>query len=420
MIDRDKIIRAFECISPSEELVGQILSENFPRYRKKSFRRIAVTVLCVCLAAVIGTITVAAATGIIDFKELFGKHIDLDNDELGSQLMAQATDVVYTVSDDDYQVSLKGITGDIGSLYAIIEITRVDGTPVTEHFLNTLDDTANVKWLYDYCDASYWIGGYEGIINDKGNLEFFLDIQNYFGTLDGMTISAGEENLVLANEFERYCEEIDAVYGEYPDLYGTPTMGWWRDPTRGMSRDEVHEYEDHMLKKYGFAVGMEPLSDEELDKIDVSSFMLLPLTWKISFTYHAPEISSVKLVCESQEEKAIFYDEYGETEITVMRIEIGAAGGMVNYEYRIEPNREKMFIKPFSEGNEICLIMSDGSSVPMLISSANGSYNGGDSATGTLRLYFAGESDNTVRYIDVSKGRTIYINGVEYKIKQQY
>lgn len=417
MIDRDKIIRAFECISPSEELVGQILSENFPRHRKKSFRRIAVTVLCACLAAVIGTITAAAATGIIDFKELFGKHIDLDNDELGSRLMAQATDVVYTVSDDDYRVGLKGITGDIGSLYAIIEITRVDGTPVTEHFLNTLDDTANVKWLYDYCDASYWIGGYGGFINDKGNLEFFLDIQNYFGTLDGMTISAGEENLVLANEFERYCEEIDAVYGEYPDLYGTPTMGWWRDPTRGMSRDEVHEYEDRVLEKYGFAVGMEPLSDEELDKIDVSSFMLLPLMWEISFTYHAPEISSVKLVCESPEEKAIFYDEYGETEITVMSIEIGAAGGMVNYEYRIDPNREKMFIKPFSEGNEICLIMSDGSRVPMLISSANGSYNGGDSATGTLRLDFAGESDNTVRYIDVSKGRTIYINGVEYTIK---
>lgn len=222
---------------------------------------------------------------------------------------------------------------------------------------------------------------------------------------------------MLANEFERYCEEIDAVYGEYPDLYGTPTFGWWRDPTRGMSMEEVLKYEDRALEKYGFAVGMEPLSDEELDKIDASSFMLLPLKWEISFTYHAPEFSSIKLVCERQEEKTVFYDEYGETEITIMNIEIGAAGGMVNYEYRTDPNREKLFIKPFSEGNEICLIMSDGSRVPMLVSSANGSYNGEDSASGTLRLDFAGESDDTVRYIDVSKGRAIYINGVEYKIK---
>ncbi len=420
MIDRDKIIRAFECISPSEELVGQILSKNFPRHRKKSLRKIAVTVLCACLAAVMGTVTVAAAAGIIDFKELFGKRIELDNDELGSQLMAQATDVVYTVSDDDYRVGIKGVTGDTSSLYAIIEITRVDGTPVTEHFVNTLDDTANVEWLHEYYGSSYVNGSRGDFINDKGNLEFFLDLQNNFGILDGMTISAGGEDLVLANEFYRYCEEIDAVYGEYPDFYGTPTLGWWRDPTRGMNREEVREYEDRALEKYGFAVGMEPLSDEELDKIDVSSFMLLPLKWEISFTYHAPEFSSVKLVCERPEEKTVFYDEYGETEITVMNIEIGAAGGMVNYEYRTDPDREKLFIKPFSEDNEICLIMSDGSRVPMLIKAANGSYNGGDSAADTLRLDFAGESDGAVRYIDVSKGRAIYINGVEYKLKQQY
>lgn len=417
MIDRDKIIMAFECISPSEDIVRQILSENFPRRKKIRLRRIAVTVLCACLTVVIGTITVAAATGIIDFKELFGKHIILDNDELGSQLMAQATDVVYTVSDDDYRVDLKGITGDISSLYAIIEITRVDGTSVTEHFLNTLDDAANAKWLYDHFDAPYQIGSCGGFINDKGNLEFFLDIQNYFGILDGITISAGEENLVLANEFERYCEEVDTVYGEYPDLYGTPTLGWWRDPTCGMSREEVLKYEDRVLEKYGFAVGMEPLSDEELDKIDVSSFMLLPLKWEISFTYHAPKISSVKLVCKRPEEKTVFYDEYGETEITIMNIEIGAAGGIVNYEYRIDSDREKLFIKPFSEDNEIYLIMSDGSCVPMLISYVNGNYNGGDSAAGTLKLNFAGESDDTVRYIDVSKSRAIYINGVEYNIK---
>ncbi len=417
MTDKDKIIRAFECISPSEELVGQILSKNFPQRRKKSLRRIAVTALCACLAAVMGTVTVAAATGIIDFKELFGRHIDLDNDELGSQLMAQATDVVYTVSDDDYRVDLKGITGDIDSLYAIIEITRVDGTPVTEHFLNTLDDTANIEWLHEYYGSSYVSGSRGDFINDKGNLEFFLDLQNNFGPLNGMTISAGGENLVLTNEFYRYCEEIDAVYGEYPDFYGTPTLGWWRDPTRGMNREEVLEYEERALRKYGFAVGMEPLSDEELDKIDVSSFMLLPLKWDISFTYHASEYSSVKLVCERPEEKTVFYDEYGETEITVRSIEIGTAGGIVEYEYYNASGRDNLFIKPFSEGNEICLIMSDGSRMPMLVSSANGSYNGGNSAAGTLRLDFAGESDGTVRYIDVSNGRAIYINGVEYKLK---
>ncbi len=103
-----------------------------------------------------------------------------------------------------------------------------------------------------------------------------------------------------------------------------------------------------------------------------------------------------------------------------MNIEIGAAGGMVNYEYRTDPNREKLFIKPFSEGNEICLIMSDGSRVPMLIKAANGSYNGAEIVSGILRLNFAGESNDTVRYIDVSKARAIYINGVEYKLKQQY
>ncbi len=420
MINRDKIIRAFECISPSEELVGQILSGNFPRRRKKSLRRIVVTALCACLAAVMGTVTVAAATGIIDFKELFGKHIDLDSDELGSQLMAQVTDVVYTVSDDDYRVGIKGVTGDTGSLYAIVEITRVDGTPVTEHFLNTLDDTANVEWLHEYYGNSYVIGSRGDFINDKGNLEFFLDLHNNFDLLNGMTISAGGEDLVLANEFERYCEEIDAVYGEYPDFYGTPALGWWRDPTRGMSREEVLEYEDRALRKYGFAVGMEPLSDEELDKIDVSSFMLLPLKWEISFTYHTPEFSSVKLECERPDEKTVFYDEYGETGITVRNIEIGAACGIVEYEYYNASGRDNLFIKSFSEENEVCLIMSDGSRVPMLIKAANGSYNGAEIVSGILRLDFAGESDDSVRYIDVSKGRAIYINGVEYKLKQQY
>lgn len=413
--------KAFENVKPSEELLKSVLDvHNVPAVPKKtrrvSCKRILGTAAAVCGLLICG-ITAAAVTGVINFKELFGKHIDLDNDELGSKLMAQATDVVYTVSDDDYRVGLKGITGDIGSLYAIIEITRVDGTPVTEHFLNTLNDMANAKWLYDYCDASQWSGDYGGFINNKGNLEFFLDIQNRFGILDGTTISAGEENLVLENEFERYCEDIDAVYGEYPDFYGTPTLGWWRDPIRGMSREEVIKYEERALEKYGFSVGMEPLSDEELDKIDVSSFMLLPLKWEISFTYHAPEISSIKLVCERPEKKTVFHDEYGETEITIINIEIGAAGGMINYEYCIDKDREKMFIEPFSENNEICLIMSDGSRVSMLVSSASGSYNGGDSAACTFRLDFAGESSDTVRYIDVSKGRAISINGTVYDLQ---
>lgn len=135
----------------------------------------------------------------------------------------------------------------------------------------------NPTWLYDYYYAPYCIGDYRCLINNEGNLEFFLDLESYVGILDGMTVSAGGEDLVLANKFKLYREEIDAVYGEYPDLYGTSTLGWWRDPTHGMSREEVLEYEDLALWKYRFAIGMKPLSDEELDKIDVSGFMLLPL-----------------------------------------------------------------------------------------------------------------------------------------------
>lgn len=180
-MNEDIFKKAFENVKPSEELVKSVLDvRNVPAEAKKTRRFSCKRILCIA-AAVCGVlvcgITTAAVTGVINFKELFGKHIDLDNDELGSKLMAQATDVVYTVSDDDYRVGLKGITGDIGSLYAIIEITRVDGTPVTEHFLNTLNDMANAKWLYDYCDASQCSGGYGGFINNKGNLEFFLDIQ---------------------------------------------------------------------------------------------------------------------------------------------------------------------------------------------------------------------------------------------------
>jgi len=63
-----------------------------------------------------------------------------------------------------------------------------------------------------------------------------------------------------------------------------------------------------------------------------------------------------------------------------MSIEISAAGGTPDYEYYNASDRDNLFIKPFSEDNEIYLIMSDESRVPMLVSSANGSYNGEDFA----------------------------------------
>ncbi len=53
----------------------------------------------------------------------------------------------------------------------------------------------------------------------------------------------------------------------------------------------------------------------------------------------------------------------------------------------------------------------------MLIKAANESCNGAEVVSGILRLDFAGESDDTVRYIDVSKDGAIYINGVEYELK---
>ncbi len=192
---------AFSAVSlqTSDESFAKSVAERKNNMESKKRINIKKPVIAICAAAAaltLGTVG-AAAAGIINFNEIFGNTIRTDNAELGEALIGNAENVKWTVSDEDYVVNLKGVTGTNERVMAVVEIARADGTPVENYLKNK-----------DILEETILLGGskYMGLsdpdvnlgksiytyVNEVGNIE--ISYQVYLGTYDtcGITSLNGE------------------------------------------------------------------------------------------------------------------------------------------------------------------------------------------------------------------------------------
>ncbi|MDE7293267.1 MAG: hypothetical protein K2N72_02460 [Oscillospiraceae bacterium] len=417
----DKMIKkAFENVTPSEELVNKVLAFNKDTapvtvvHKKAHIKRIVCTAAAAC-AVVICSLTVAAATGVIDFKAVFGDYIKISDDELANSLAGTVSGFRYKVSDEDYGIRMKGVTGTENSIIAIAELYRIDGEPVKEHFANPTEEKY-LKNLWEHYKISSRNGGsggsggsYGSYVNEDGNIELYLD-WNCSSSLNGERITWQGENFYPQFAYWDFLEENEIGYMRWRDFSG-----------------------------YVASVNGSISSENYFPKdVDDSGIIALRLEWEFSFEYEASENSLATKDCTAPTEKFTYYqdiyefipleggsyttdeDSYilYENTVKVNSISIGAVGGKMELSYDIN-EYEDAYIDPFkysvrgSTQNEFFLIMADGTTLPVRVggtssSTLNCRYNS------TWELSYG---DDAIREIaDIQNVTAISLNGTVYEL----
>lgn len=384
----------FRDITPSAELEERTLRQMKSaavRTRKRSRKRILAVTAAVCAALICG-VSVAAANGLFVFETLFGRYVHVEDSELADSLLGTVSDVKYRVSDDDYQIAVKGAAGTDNSIMAVAEISRVDGTPVTEHFLQPLAEE-NENILYHEVKIApigggMWVSGYGASVNSSGNIEIRFDVSAQ-NPLSGNIIEASGKDF-------------------YP-FSASPSFG----------------------------------------KTDVNSLILLDLEWELSFRYAPSDTAAAVKKCVSPVETFKFYekvsrfivakDEINEDGIVsrsvyndessaiiientarLISVEVSALGGRLIFEYDgneyVKVNSSEYDVR-LAE-NEIYLIKADGTTVP--VHTICTGFSGGDVYRYDIEFCYNEENDYMVSpqmAVETNEVTAISINGTVYALE---
>ncbi len=366
--------------------------KNEMENQKKISIKKPIIAICAAVAALsLGAVT-AAAAGIINFNEIFGSTIRTDNEELGEALIGNAENVKWTVSDEDYVVNLKGVTGTNERVMAVVEIARADGTPM-EDYLSTLDflyedgmfsafESVKINGGFDENGA----GGCSTIINEAGNVEIQFD-----RTLEFTADTKIEINCM---GFYPTAEFMEIQFDPYATL--------------GMHGGS---YEYHLSES----------EKESLDKIE-----LLDLSWSLEFTFTPSEKArnSVKAENFAETAKLAFairsYADYSETDYITETFDVvinEITADSMGFEICMTINREKYPVNEYSvDGDinnwDIKAICKDGTEIPTFISMWNG---GGDKE---MQLKYTVEyNDGERKAVDLSEISGISINDTVYNLQ---
>lgn len=435
MNNNEIIKKAFEQITPSEELVDSVLaveSETFKPEKIRPKRKISVkrvvTAVCAACAIVAGGITAAAVTGILSFETVFEKYIIVKDSELANSLAGTVSNFKYKVSDEDYKIDVKGVTGTAKNVIFIAEISRKDGEPVVNHFANPLpDENIGLDSLWQKQEVNL-LGvscGGSNYLNDEGNIELCYEL-NSDRILNGKTFTVSGENFYPYMAYWSFKKDNNIDY---------------------VSRNDYKGYVQRARINYA----VDPLTPADVDD---SGIIALELEWEFSFKYEASEKSlKMKSNCETEKSFIYYQDVYrlvptdkrenyeaivednngrnyknDESSLVVqentannVRIEVGSLGGRIRFEYLPNEYEKANFDNPLayiinrSSKNEVFLIMADGTEKPIKI---GGGSSGSD---GTLFECDYDLSYNTEdirkEIVEVEDITAISINGTVYELK---
>lgn len=391
------ISQSFSKVVPSknsEEIMKSVFERTekmkAEKENKKTARKPFAAAIAAAAAITLG-VTGAAAAGIISFNDIFGSKINAET-EYSYLLMGRAENVKASASDEDYNVSLLGVTGGNDCAIMSIEISRRDGKPVTDYFLNRNDDSTLMGIISSECgwenpDADSRQYSYTQI-NEAGNILVSAELSVEFDhiedtSLAGEKITVSGDSFYPSDDFFSYIDEIGAKRSDSGASYadGTPA--------------------------------------------DLSSVVSLPLEWSISFDYFPSEKASEKLhIKENDLNRAVTLkrtknytvnpssDEIEEYTVEVRDIEIGCTMGFIEL---------KEYQESVSEGfpqDEILLITKDGKEI-------NTQFNGGLSygydgyavSRNKLEYYSESAEQGYCRFaVDVSEIAAISINGERFEL----
>ncbi|MBO5377919.1 MAG: hypothetical protein J6A41_05985 [Ruminiclostridium sp.] len=361
---KNDIVNAFEKITPArsnDEVLSYVLRrsndmENITKKKKISFRKPVTAIIAAAVTATL-CVTGAAAAGLFSFDDIFGNRIKAENAELGEALMCSADNFTYTVSDDDYKIELNGISGSSQEIIANIEISRVDGTPATDYFVNEYNPDDGIYSHEDNLVAykpnyneRHMGGTGKYKINDEGNIEIVYVIGRT--NIDSPPLSG--EKIILHGAkiyptdayFDFLCEDNNAV-------------AWFE-------KGELIYYKN---------------CTDNIIEIDTSPVHYLDLFWSAEFTY-VPSNEALKTISRSyfgEEDrlpcKAHLYDEnHNRTDLdcTVKFIDMKLTSTCATVSFNMEYKELENGDIPFPDIEKAYLVRKDGSKILMIMDSGEG------------------------------------------------
>lgn len=393
--------KAFDNVRPADELVDGVLQpQNFSvKTKSKSFsiKRVFCAVAAVCAVLVCG-ISAAAAVGLIDFDSVFGSRITVKDSELASSLVGTVSGFKYKVSDKDYKIEIKGVTGNDKKAIAIAEISRVDGTPVADRFVNSTDDNQFVPLWENAEILNTYTGGYsiDHRVNEAGNIELYIDWDSEDG-IDGKKIICEGENFYPAGAYINFKynnanEDICTECTQYGESSG--------DKDSGGGNDEPE---------------------------DISDILALGLKWEFSFIYRQSDKSQqVKSLNAPEESFPLTLNVHivGTKEDFIREliaqptyIEAGSTGGRVDFEYEMtgyESNHD--YSVNYSDNADIYISLKNGERIYGTFGGGV-CYPDGDVYKCSFNIVYWDKNNYTSVFTDVENITAISINGTVYELK---
>lgn len=414
---KEKIDSALGMLSTDKDLVSAAKIRAAAERRKIPAKRIFGTAAAVCGILICG-VTAAAATGLIDFEAVFGDYIVVKNSELANSLVGKVKNFKYKVSDSDYKIEIKGVTGTDKNIIGIAEISRVDGTPVIDHFVNPTGETY-LSALWEHADMDLLYGstsaGGIGSINDDGNIEYYFEVSGD-RNLAGKKFKVESKNFYPNEAYLKYKFDKKIHYMEWRDFSGYVQA----DESWSASHDNINPAD-----------------------VDDSDIIALELEWEFSFTYNPSEASmKTKKLLDPEDdfifyqysEKIIYTEDGGgyadpdsridfETAVNCTQIEVGPMNGHIKFEYELTEYHQQSFFgtywhtKQDNDKNVVFLITADGGTIPVKFGGFTGSGGGdGELFQCDYELVYTGE-DYRKEIIETENVTAISINGTVYELK---
>ena len=171
--------------SSPEEMTKRVLAADKAKTPKRINLRRPAVIAAAAAVVMVGGVT-AAATGLLNFNEIFGTIFSAESAEIGEKLVGAAENIKYTISDEDYKITLNGVSGTPASIILNFEISHTDGTPIN----NNKDFFIDVDLSFDGHDSSGGSYTYEN--NEAGNIEIEWEHRlSYESIINGELLIAG-------------------------------------------------------------------------------------------------------------------------------------------------------------------------------------------------------------------------------------
>ncbi len=197
----------------AEDMANRVM--NAPaevKSRRIAFRKPAV-IAAAAAVVVIGGVTAGAATGLISFNDIF-TYITAENQQLSDNLAGLAEDVTSSISDDDYAVSLSGVSGSPASLMANIKLARTDGSPIigSNDDGNVHIDLENITLASAVPPETGWTYTVKGEQDDKNYMLYTEIVEK--GGVSSSTASYGIKEGIIDIDWETYLDYDQLLAGK--------------------------------------------------------------------------------------------------------------------------------------------------------------------------------------------------------------